>query len=196
MAEDRGERIQVEQAFHVVERREARRKLLGGAAKAVAAGVAAVSVLAGVGNAIEQGKKESYQPDSYYNGRIEIVMSDNLNLREYPVIISTPGEATQEDGPNTVDWNDVDEINGVKVEGSESFVIANPLITEGESPEGPTIKGSWITFDAKVDGEKERLYVSFSPATNDYVKPIESGTFIKLDPAMSTDGLGSITVTP
>lgn len=186
----------VEHAYNVSEKREARRKLLKTRVKTLlATGVAAATFL-GVGKVIENTTEANYNPDSYYNGKVEIVMSDNLRVRETPIVITNDSEP-----PNTVEWDQVKEINGVKVDGSESFIIDNPLITEGDDPmsEGAE-KGSWITFDAKVDNglgvEDEKLYVSLSSATNDYVKPIESGSFIKLDSYTSTQDLGKVSVNP
>jgi hypothetical protein len=186
----------VEHAYSVSQRAEARRKLIKTRVKTLlATGVAAATFL-GVGKAIENGAETNYNPDSYYDGKVEIVMSDNLNVREAPIVITNDSEP-----PNTVNWDRVKEINGVKVEGSESFVIDNPLITEGDDPlsEGAE-RGSWITFDAKVDNglgvDDEKLYVSLSSATNDYVKPVETGSFIKLDSFTSNQDLGSVTVKP
>lgn len=185
-----------EHAYNVSEKREARRKLLKTRVKTLlATGVAAATFL-GVGKAMENASEANYNPDSYYNGKVEIVMSDNLRVREAPIVITNDSEP-----PNTVEWDQVKEINGVKVDGSESFIIDNPLITEGDDPmlEGAE-KGSWITFDAKIDNglgvEDEKLYVSLSTATNEYVKPIESGSFIKLDSYTSSQDLGKVSVNP
>lgn len=186
----------VEHAYNVHEKHEARRKLIKTRVKTLlATGVAAATFL-GVGKAIESGAERNYNPDSYYDGKVEVVMSDNLNVREAPIVIINDSEP-----PNTVSWDQVKEINGVKVGESESFIIDSPLITEGDDPmsEGAE-KGSWITFNAKVDNglglEDEKLYVSLSAATNEYVKPIESGSFIKLDSYTSNQDLGKVTVSP
>lgn len=188
--------LRVEHAYNAYEKKEARRKLFKTRVKTLlATGVAAATFL-GVSKGMEQAAEAAYQPDSYYNGKIEVVMSDNLNVRETPIVITNDSET-----PNTVDWSQIKEINGVKTEGGKSFTIDNPTITYGDNPasEGAE-KGSWITFDAKVDNglgtEDEKLYISFSPTTSDYVKPLETGSFIKLDSYTPTQDLGNVTVNP
>lgn len=188
---------QVEHAYNVSQKREERRKLMKTRVKTLlATGVAAATFL-GVGKVMEQASAEKdYSPDSYYNGKVEVVMSDNLRVRESPIVIINGSEQ-----PNTVDWDEIEAIksqgNWVDIRKGNSFVVDKPIITKGDDPmsEGAG-KGSWLTFDARVNNEDEKLYVSLSAATSDYVKPIESGTFIKLDSLTSNQDLGKVTVNP
>lgn len=187
----------VEHAYNISEKKEARRKLISQRVRNVVAAGAIAATFLGVSKGIEAASEGNYKPDSYYNGSVEVVMSEYLNVRESPIVITNDSEP-----PNTVDWNQIKEINGVKTEGGKSFVIDNPVITYGDDPtsEGAE-KGSWITFDAKVDNglgtEDEKLYISLSPATSDYVRPLETGSFIKLDSTTSaTQDLGKVIVNP
>jgi hypothetical protein len=185
-----------EHAYNVREKQEARRKLMAKRVKTViATGVAAATFL-GVSKGIEAASEKDYGADAYYNGKIEIVMSDNLNVRKEPYVINNDSQI-----PNTVDWQQIKAINGAKTEGGKSFVIEDPLITYGDDPTTEGVeKGSWVTFDAKVDNglgvEDDKLYVSLSQATSEYVKPVESGSFIKLDSGTSSQDLGKVTVNP
>ena len=186
----------VEHAYNVSQKHEERRKLMKTRVKTLlATGVAAATFL-GVGRVIEQASEKDYSPDSYYSGKVEVVKSDNLRVRESPIVIINDGEP-----PNTVDWNEIEAIksqgNWVDIKDGRSFIVDKPIITEGDDPmsEG-TGKGSWITFDAKVNNEDEKLYISLSSATSEYVKHIESGTFIKLDSLTSNQDLGKVTVNP
>lgn len=185
--------LQKEHAYNQRERSEARRKLIGKKVKTVIAAGAMAATFLGVGKAIEENAESKYQPDSYYNGSVEVVLSENLNIREAPIVISNDSEP-----PNTVDWNQIDEINGVKIEGAEKIIINNPVITEGDDPASIGGESPWITLKAKVeqaigDPREETLYINFSGATTDYVKPIESGSFIKLsgEPAAN---LGNVSI--
>ena len=185
--------LRKEHAYHRSERREARRKLAKIAVKSALAGAAALGIFSAE-KAIEQAGQDSFKPDSYYSGKVEISMNPNLNLRETPVVITNKNEE-----PNTVNWKNVEEINGVKVQGETDFIIENPLITKGDNPEGGGEKGKWITLDAKVDqllGEpkEEKLYISFSPQTREFVKPIQSGNFVKISDVTSTDTLGIVSL--
>lgn len=197
MSEYRGEIKKVEHAFHVGEKREKRRKLMQRSIKTIIATGAAAATFLGVGKFLEQRSEAHYQPDSYYNGRVEVIMSPNLNVREDPIVITNRNEP-----PNTVNWKNVEEINGVKIKGNESFVITNPLITKGDNPATNSVeKGAWITFDAKVDQpfgnpKEETLYVSLSSATRGFVIPIEPGSFVKLDNLTSTNDLGKVSLNP
>lgn len=187
----------VEHAYSVSQRREARRKLITQRVRTAIAATAIVGSFLGVGKVMQQASEKDYNPDSYYSGKVEVVMSDNLNVRESPIVITNKHEQS-----NAINWNRVKEVNGVRVEGNNSFIIDNPLITEGDDPmsEGGE-KGSWITFDAKVDNglglTDEKLYVSLSAATNEYVKPVESGSFVKLDSLLApSQDLGKVSVNP
>lgn len=183
--------LRKEHASHVGERREARRKL------AIAGSlVLGLAGLISVGNNAEKALQPTHTPESYYDGKIEIILSDNLRVRETPIVITNNGEQ-----PNTVEWDNIEEINGVKINRNESIIIEDPLITYGDdpAPEG-TERGAWITFDAKVDNglglTDEKLYVSLSSATRDFVKPVEPGSFVTLSDLTSTEGLGTVTANP
>ena len=185
------ESIQVEHAHRAL----AKRRRFTGPIKAIASAGLAIATITVVGNAMEQGEKNHFKPDSYYGGTVEINMNENLNLRETPIIISDPNIA-----PNTVNWHDVVQINGVNIKGKDNFVIEKPLITEGDNPEASDEKSPWITFQATIDqpltGPKtETLYINFS-ATRDYVKPIETGAFIKIDNSIPPSEFGKIKTTP
>ncbi len=183
----------VEHAYSTSQRHEPRRKLFTQRVKTAIAATAIVGSFLGV-KAMESPSTETAStPDTYYSGRVEIVMSDGLYVRKEPIVIRN-----RHDEPNNVEWSQIKEINGQNVEGGKSFTIDKPLITYGDDPETQGAgKGSWITFDAKVNNEDEKLYVSLGTATNGYVKPIESGVFKKVDPLLTpTEDLGKVTVNP
>lgn len=177
---------------HLGHRVEKRRKLhnVGKFIKDNAGKIAAVALATGI--AIEANnllKGEAPEPNAFYNGEIEIVMSDDLNVR------TTPTVNRLDDGQpdNTVRWGDIDKVetkggDWIVVKGAESFILYMPAVYKVDEPHP---LDPWITFDAKVSGlfgeQEERLYINFSPKTEQFVKRHGPGKIYELGGNSGTD---------
>ena len=155
-----------------------RRSFLKGAGGAAALTVGSAVVLGGAGvvelivNSLEGGPPS---PNEVFTGTLRV--TKDARVRTSPDV---PQKGSTND--NLVNWSDIQEINGKKTSGMESFDILNPLALHGYNPSGGRDKSPWIVINAKVGdkilgADSKSLYI-YVGGNNPYVDTIEPGGFI------------------
>ncbi len=113
----------------------------------------------------------SYDPSEVYAGEVEVLKG--VHVRKSP--------NTEE--PNVVDWDNIEEINGVKLGDAGSFTVLNPKIYSGFDPSasrGGHRDSPWIELEARIKkpltgSYMHRIYVNMGSQTYEFVK-IADGT--------------------
>jgi hypothetical protein len=165
-----------------------RRRFLTKVAKTTAAVAVAVGVYTGLKEISPANPDNAFKPNEVYQGQVEIKIG-GANVRKEPVIINNPN-----DEPNIVPWENIKEVNGVNIEGKTSFIVGNPLITEGDNP-NPAVgeKSPWITLQTN----EGTVFINKSKATLGAVNPIGEGKIVQLseNSTASTNAAGAVSFT-
>ena len=102
-------------------------------------------------------------PPSFIDGQVMIVKGD-INFRTSPRI---PDRNRISHPSNSIKMSDIDQVNGVPLEGKNAFIIKNTPTVIGHDADGERDYGFWIKMDIKKKGEdrSQPYYVSDSYVT-------------------------------
>lgn len=127
-----------------------------------------------------------------YTGEISVKISRELNIRTSPQIAEKFGSKL----PNVIDWNNVDSINGERIDGLLGFRVRDALVVPGDAVEGSKLWLAGLKIKTK-DGREIDGFISMSRPTIEagYVQRDNFGTMV---PAATQDGkiLNSSTFEP
>lgn len=117
-----------------------------------------------------------------------ILIQKGVNFRTSPGI---PDKTRFFNPKNTVDWDDIESVNGVSLEGKDAFVVFNPVIIENgqkvdiayySKDENGKVRrdgGDWIKLTAGDKNNKTRpVYINDSFQTLGYVTHLLGGAFV------------------
>lgn len=110
-----------------------------------------------------------------------IAVYEGANIRTSPAI---PDKTRFRKPDNTIDWQEIEKVNGIRLNGAKAFVIANALAVKGQFVghffDNPAINHQWldekvwikINVERKGKGGTTPAYISYSSQTNELVTPL------------------------
>ena len=94
-----------------------------------------------------------------------VAIYKGVNIRTSPII---PNRTRFREPDNRIAWEDIEEVNNIPLNNTTVFLIANPLVVEGQEVD---LSGLWfkVMIKAKNDSQAKPYYMSDSSQTTKFV---------------------------